>query len=553
MKRGRVLSLEEARRLKARNPRARWQSVADEFGGDVWPELNPSFKISSGQTIFTIGSCFARNIERHLVTLGCRVPMEEFHLPPEEFHGSANGAMNKFHPPAFRQCLQWTAAIFDRDGRVTWSDCEPLAVDWGDGQAFDLDMGATSPVSRERFVERRQHIYDIFSQAFSADCLMMTPGLIEAWLDRRTGLYMHNPPMHRELLTDRSRWEFEILSYDQCEADLLAAIDVVRARNPGVKVLVTTSPVPMSATFSGQDVRTANAYSKSVLRAACGAVAMQRPLVDYFPSYESATLSFPVQVWEPDRLHVSSSFVGKIVARMLDHYLDGVDEAARCYQAGRTFLMGGEFDQAEQAARKALAAQPDHEDARVLLGEALLRQDKCEEAERELRDLAERHPERADLRIGLARAIARASKARIGEALTHIEAAVALPSVGLSDFRAVSELVRRRAAPETAERLGRRAMALFPLHVAAHQQLADVLVDQGRRDEAIELLGGAVELQRVPVAMMIQLAQLLIEAGRGPEAAQRLNRVLVLEPKNAVAADLLAQIGRPEPAATARS
>jgi tetratricopeptide (TPR) repeat protein len=542
MTRGQVFPFRQARRQKSGNSRARWRSVADEFQGDVWPELHPTFSIKPGETIFTIGSCFARNIERHLDSAGCRVPMLDFYLPPEEWSGAPNGAMNKFHPPAFRQSLAWTAAVFDRDGRVSWSDCEPLAFDFGDGRFFDMDMGVTDPVSRERFLERRQHIYDIFSQAFSAHCLMITPGLIEAWRDCATGLYLHEPPTHKAMVADQARWEFEILSYEQCLADMLAAIDAVRSRNPGVKVMVTTSPVPLSATFSGQDVRVANAYSKSMLRTVCGAVTTLRPAVDYFPSYECATLSNPERVWEADRIHVASGFVGKIVAHLLDHYLEAADGAARDQQQAMTFLMNGAFPEAEQAARKAVEAQPDSIDARGVLAEALLRQGKCAQAEVELKTALAAAPDRADLWISLARAVFRGKPPRPQEAVAHVETAAALPSMTLALFRAVRPLVQRKAPWDTAERLTRRLVERFPLHVEAHQFLVDVLVRQDRKADAIEALRRAVALRRAQAPLRIQLAGLLAETGEVEEAEEQVRAALVLEPGNPAAADLKAAL-----------
>jgi thioredoxin-like negative regulator of GroEL len=542
MTRGQVFSFDEARRHKAHGDNPRWSGVADSFATDVLPAVQPSFRIGAGEVIFTIGSCFARNIERHLHAAGCRVPMLDFHLPPHECSKAANSAMNKFHPPAFRQCLEWTAAIRDRDGEVSWEDCAPLAFELGEGRLFDMDLGGTAPVARERFIERRQHIYDIFSQAFVADCLMMTPGLIEAWLDRTTGLYIHDPPTQKAMMSKSDRWEFEVLSYEQCLADLLAAIDVVRARNPEVKVLITTSPVPLSTTFSGQDVRVANAYSKSVLRAVCGAAAHQRPMTDYFPSYECATLSNPSRVWDTDRIHVASGFVGKIVNHMLDHYLEQGEQSARDLQQAMTALMNGAFAEAETMARAVLADRPGQIEARRVLAEALLRQLKCADAEAEFLAAVDAAPERADVRIGLARSIVRGDGARAPEALSHVEAASVLPTMGLSDFNGVAELIRRRAPPELAERLARRSAELFPLHMEAYELLIDVLVDQGRKPEAIEVLRHVRTLRRVRAPTLIRLAEQLFEHGEPLEARDVLSVVRGMEPGNQAAAALLARI-----------
>ena len=561
MSRGQVYPFAEARRLKATNPKARWASVAADFAGEVWPQIQPSYRIQRGETVFTIGSCFARNIERHLHALGCKVPMMDLSLPADEWTGEPNGAMNKFHPPSFRQSLEWAAAIFDRDGKVVWGDCEALAFDVGSGKLFDLDLACTA-VPRDRFIERRQHIYDIVSTVFTADCLMMTPGLIEAWRDRRTGLYIHEAPTQKAMLAATDRWEMEILPYETCLTDLLAAIDVVRARNPQVKVLVTTSPVPMSATFSGKDVRIANSYSKSVLRAVCGAASAERPLVDYFPSYECATLSFPMGVWKSDRIHISSGFVGKIVAHMLDHYLEGVEDAARQLQQARTLFLSKSFEDAEEAVRAALAVRPEHTEARALLADILIRLNRGAEAEAELTALLADHADRSDLWILLARAAMLGGAPRAAEVIDHVQAAVALQSVTLSDVRAVAQFLRAHAPPAKTEAIMRKAVELYPLRGEAHQMLADALLDQGRRADAIDSLKQAVEQRRMGADVLIQLATLLIQDGRPAEAAPALKRALAFEPANAQAQALLAGVegtgplpapsSAPAPAATAR-
>jgi tetratricopeptide (TPR) repeat protein len=537
---GLVLDFAEAKRHKT-SARSRWRDVAGELEAELYPHVQPTFRLKASDTIFTIGSCFARNIEANLQALGCKVPMLDLRLPAEEFDGQPNAAMNKFHPPAFRQCLEWTARIYDRDGVVNWADCAPLAFDVGDGRLTDLDMpGVVAAVPKARFIERRQHIYDIFAKVFSADCMMMTPGLIEAWFDLETGLFMSGAP-YRAMRGTNSRWRFEVLSFQRCLEDMLGAIDVVRARNPGVKILVTTSPVPIGRTFSGRDISIANTHSKAVLRAVCDAVCIEREGIDYFPSYEMATLSNPTLVWKSDRLHVSSGFIAKIVGHMLAHYIEGVEEAAAHYHRARARLVDGAAGEAEAAARLALEAKPDHTDARLTLGIALSSLKRWPEAEAELRIAVAADPARADTRIRLATVLAYLGRAE--EAVALVDEALDLDALTISDLVA-TDPVLARAAPEEAVRLAERGVELFPRHIHAHERLATALLKAERKPEALAALRRAATLSHPPVDILLPLARLLVEAGEREEAARVLeaavNTDLTRRDARALQAELLA-------------
>ena len=533
-----VLGLSEAKRRKSTNRRARWRDVVDELNTELWPQVSPSFRLRPGDTVFTIGSCFSRNIEVNLAALGLKVPMLDFRLPPEEFDGSPNAAINRFHPPAFRQCLEWAAAIHDRGGEVTWADCAPLAFDLGEDRWFDMDLAPAAQVSKLRFIERRQHIYEILSSAFRADCLMMTPGMIEAWRDLETGLFTYGPPYDPRMLR-ASRWVLEVLSYQRCLDDILAAIDVVRARNPRVNVLITTSPVPLGTTFTGRDVTIANAHSKAVLRAVCDAAVLEREGVDYFPSYEMATLSNPELVWKTDRLHVSQGFIGKIVAHMLDHYIKGVDAASIDYQRARALLSDDDPIGAEAAARRALESKPDHVDAKLVLAMALLSQRRWGEAQGILKEAAISAPHRCDVRVQLARALA--GRRKVDRAVAMLEATMARPAFSLSDFMA-ADSVLRRASTDEAVRLATRAIELFPRHQEAHARLVDALLRGDRKSEAITALRRVAALSHPPPELLLELARLLLETGEAEEAAAQVRAALAEDPKNKNALKLRAEL-----------
>jgi hypothetical protein len=84
--------------------------------------------------------------------------------------------------------------------------------------------------------------------------------------------------------------------------------------------------VPLGATFSGQDIGVANAYSKSTLRAVAGDFVAGRDDADYFPSYEIVTESAPKLAWLDDMIHVREDLVRCVVAHFLENY--GSEETA---------------------------------------------------------------------------------------------------------------------------------------------------------------------------------------------------------------------------------
>ena len=69
------LSFKDAFKKTKNNKGFKFPSIEDERFQDtlLFPLLTPKFKINKNEKVFTIGSCFARNVEKYL--------MKDFTLP----------------------------------------------------------------------------------------------------------------------------------------------------------------------------------------------------------------------------------------------------------------------------------------------------------------------------------------------------------------------------------------------------------------------------------------------------------------------------------------
>lgn len=114
-------------------------------------------------------------------------------------------------------------------------------------------------------------------------------GLTEAWVNRHSGHVYAVCPGTVAGSFDADAHGFVNCGFAEIQAQMVEALGLLRGLNPDIKVLLTVSPVPLTATASGEHVLTATTYSKSVLRAVAGELAQSQPGVDYFPSYEIIT------------------------------------------------------------------------------------------------------------------------------------------------------------------------------------------------------------------------------------------------------------------------
>lgn len=289
-------------------------------GHVVFPSFAPGFRIAPGASVFTIGSCFARNVERALIAHGIKVPTAGFSAPHEEAPGQPNRILNQYNPATMLQCVRAAGRAAD--------DAALYPAPSGEGVIDPLLATGARAVTRERALARREEINALYASGLAAsDTVVVTLGLIETWFDREAGVHLNEAPRRGALKAHPGRWEFCRLDIDTARAmvaELTEALDPGRRR-----VVLTVSPVPLQVTFSGGDAVTANCYSKAVLRVVAEEIAQDKPGVDYFPSFE-AVATAGLAAYCDDHVHVRRGVVDRIVGRMVESY---VGEDARVANA----------------------------------------------------------------------------------------------------------------------------------------------------------------------------------------------------------------------------
>lgn len=280
----------------------------------VIPVWETSFTLSKNANVFALGSCFARNIEKAL--LSSRVNVSSADRDSEILELKINlltGLLNKYNPVSIYQELLWASGkeIFPDRGFIKFGD-----------KYCDLNLRNQARKGTLEFVrQRHQQLRQYFARALAADLVIITFGMTETWFDQETNLALAEVPSPRLIKEYPERFVYRSLSHQQCLDSLKSTYAILKEfGQPNLKIVVTLSPVPLERTFSGQDIIVANTMSKSTLRSAIGELVAETENVDYFPSYEAAMLSDPNIVWMGDRRNVTDFIVTKIVSEFINRY-----------------------------------------------------------------------------------------------------------------------------------------------------------------------------------------------------------------------------------------
>jgi hypothetical protein len=271
-------------------PEAYWRTGVADAGLYGLKALWASrWTLPSDARFSTFGSCFAQHISRALIARqiawvdGEPAPGR---CPPEiarRYHYGIFSARtaNIYTAAQLLYLVQLAAAEVPVEAAEIWEE---------GGRAYDSLRPAIEPggfASRDEALLSRRSMVRAFRRAIvRPDVFVFTLGLTEGWENAATGQPYPMCPGSVAGRFDPEAHVFRNYRVAEIARDLSAAVAGMRAINPSLKVLLTVSPVPLTATKSGQHVLVATTYSKSALRAVAGELAASDPAVDYFPSYE---------------------------------------------------------------------------------------------------------------------------------------------------------------------------------------------------------------------------------------------------------------------------
>ncbi len=284
----------------------------------VSPAPRPSFTFALSDSVFAVGSCFARNLEGALDSAGMSVLSRQPDLGPiGDAIGFAGNFLNKYTAPSILNDLKWALERESFPG-------EEVIYPIGNNAYCDPQLGLVNlPYPLNDIMQMRTRYLDTMAAAADADVVIITLGYVEAWYDNQLGIYLNVAPPPKICRRQPDRFEFRVLGFEDILGTLGEIYDLLKKhRSKPLRMLITVSPVPLLSTFRDMDVLVANTYSKAVQRAAVETFVADKKDVDYFPSYEMVALSNPTICWaRGDYRHVSPDIVARIMSNVLFSYI----------------------------------------------------------------------------------------------------------------------------------------------------------------------------------------------------------------------------------------
>lgn len=299
-------------------------AIAKKNMFDIEDLFLPKFDIQSTDKIATFGSCFAQHIGKALKSRG----FEWMNYEP------APGGLSEVNAKKYNYGIfsARTGNIYTASLLLQWvnwaiGDFAPPEEIWEvNGQFYDPFRPGIEPEGFESIEElknsREKTIRSFKKILLDCDVFVFTLGLTESWVNNVSQYEYAVCPGTVAGKFDQTIHSFSNQDYEKIKNDLSEAIRKIKVINTKVRFLLTVSPVPLTATMSGNHVLVATIESKSILRAVAGNVSKNSNVIDYFPSFEIITgTPFRGTFFEPNQRGINP----KGVEVVMSHFFSGFD------------------------------------------------------------------------------------------------------------------------------------------------------------------------------------------------------------------------------------
>lgn len=306
--------------------RSFWKQAVEQVPCSQFdPVTEVPFKISVADKVATAGSCFAQHISKKIRSAGF-----QFMVTEHPASAANDGELRGFYDFSARYGNIYTARQLQQLIDRAFGYFSPIENHWPlPGNRFCDPFRPRIepdgfPTVRALLEDRRRHLKAVREMFLQLDVFVFTLGLTECWVSRLDGAAYPVAPGVAGGTFDSSRYEFVNFNVNEVVSDLQQFIRKLRLVNPGAKLILTVSPVPLTATYEKNNVLVATTYSKSVLRVAAEMVSQSCSNVYYFPSFEIITGNYNRgRYFGPDLRSVTTEGVDHVMTVFMRHLTEG--------------------------------------------------------------------------------------------------------------------------------------------------------------------------------------------------------------------------------------
>ena len=304
-------------------------AVSEKFPLSIEGLYVKKFAIDFETKIATCGSCFAQHISKRLFKRGYN--FLDFEKAPENLPNAERGKLgyglysarygNIYTSTQLLQLFQ--RAFKQRNFNEVWKNKSGNFVD-----PFRPNLCGDGYSSLEELSEdRKKHLSRVREMFETLDVLVVTMGLTEAWTNKETGAVYPLCPGVSGGEFDASLHQFVNLDYSLILSQMELFIKLLKQVNPSAKLILTVSPVPLTATAVDRHVLVSTMASKSILRAVADRLYISHNNVDYFPSYDMV-MSPPYKgmFFKNNLREIHEEGVDHIMGQFFSEHSQGIEE-----------------------------------------------------------------------------------------------------------------------------------------------------------------------------------------------------------------------------------